>query len=698
MPASAGSHPPAEHSPPAMPPSAVAALHKLPGAAFQLQRSPDGEWAFPFASEELQRILMTPAEQLARDAAVARRHIPPDDLGRLKHQLVQSREFGHTCRTRIRIRPPGVEDAWYEVTAAPETSFNGGTVWHGFLIDVTQEQRVNRELRTLHRRWTLAARAAGIGIIEFDPASMQLGLDAIACGHHDIREQQTWLPLQAWLQRLAPEDRLVAHQSLTSLPLEGFTEELVVRLPVAGGGPRTLQMLFQFVEEEQRLIGTCRDITEAENLEALRRDKLAAEKANQSKSEFMSRISHELRTPLNGVLGFVELMATDQSAPLSPQQRRRLEVIQQSGTRLMSLIDQLLDISRVEEGRAVMKPEPIDLGDAVDRCAVALLPQARAQGIVLTTAIAAEAPPVLADRDALAQVLDNLLSNAIKYNRPHGTVQVLFETAAGGEHGVLAVEDTGSGMTPAQLARLFEPFNRLGAERTEVRGTGLGLVITRKLVQAMQGDLRVHSKPGTGTRVEVLLPLADGLPAGTAPAARLAATARDMPPPPGAAFPAPPPSVAASALPAAPVPAPSPAPVQPATPARRHRVVLYIEDDEVNTLLMQHVFESLPTWRLVTAPNGQAGLALAASEHPDVILLDLHLPDMSGYEVLKQLRSQPGTRHIPCIAVSADAMPPQVKATLDLGFFRYWSKPIAIKEVVAGLEELFAALDAVQSR
>lgn len=119
MPASAGSHPPAEHSPPAMPPSAVAALHKLPGAAFQLQRSPDGEWAFPFASEELQRILMTPAEQLARDAAVARRHIPPDDLGRLKHQLVQSREFGHTCRTRIRIRPPLVEDAWYEVTAAP---------------------------------------------------------------------------------------------------------------------------------------------------------------------------------------------------------------------------------------------------------------------------------------------------------------------------------------------------------------------------------------------------------------------------------------------------------------------------------------------------------------------------------------------------------------------------------------------------
>ncbi len=306
-----------------------------------------------------------------------------------------------------------------------------------------------------------------------------------------------------------------------------------------------------------------------------------------------------------------------------------------------------------------LRPEALDVGSVVDQCLAGLLPLARAHRVELATDIAPESAPLLADAEALAQVLDNLLSNAIKYNRLHGRVTVHYDAGEAG--GVIAVEDSGIGLTPEQLGRLFEPFNRLGAERTGVRGTGLGLVITRQLVQAMDGELRVQSTPGAGTRVEVRLPLAPA----TVPVR---------------------------------VPVPSDARLPPAPAGDDEfaatRVVLYVEDDEVNTMLMEQVFMGRPGWRLVTAPTGEAGLEAARRLQPDAVLLDLHLPDMSGFEVLQQLRADPLTRRTPCIAVSADAMPAQVEHALSHGFVRYWTKPLKVGSVLHELGDLFAALDA----
>lgn len=634
---------------------ARSALHKLPGAVFQLLRSAAGAWTFPFASRGFENAFMTTAAGLAEDAMLAARHVPAEDLDSLRQYLRHSRESGQVCKARFRVRTPSGQYQWFEVIASPEMSFSGGTIWHGLLIDVTADQRANSELRTLHQRWTLAASAAGIGVIEFDVATSRLALDAIACRHHGLAGEQLTLSLTAWLDRVLPEDRLIAHSALTSQPIDGFSERLMLRVATPeegrnGAGTRTLEFMFQVFGAEQRLVGTCRDVTQEQSLEALRREKLAAEQANVTKTEFMSRVSHELRTPLNGILGFVQLMLHDRRQPLPAPQRRRLDVVEQSGARLMALIDQLLDISRMEEGRLTLRPEAIDIGAAVDQCVAALFPLARSRGIEMSVEVAPDAAAVLVDRAALGQVLDNLLSNAIKYNRVNGRVRILFESR---EAGMLLIDDTGIGMSEQQLGQLFEPFNRLGAERSAVRGAGLGLVITKKLLHAMGGEVQVRSRAGVGTRFEVTLPLA--------PAQMQRSTA---------------------AAPAATV------------PTMRHgdvtRLVLYIEDDEVNTLLMEQVFLTQPAWEFMAVATGAAGLEAALQRGPTLILLDMHLPDLSGSEVLERLRADPRTRDIRCIAVSADALPEQIEHALAIGFDGYWTKPIDLGEVIGELEAIAA--------
>jgi CheY-like chemotaxis protein/anti-sigma regulatory factor (Ser/Thr protein kinase) len=241
-------------------------------------------------------------------------------------------------------------------------------------------------------------------------------------------------------------------------------------------------------------------------------------------------------------------------------------------------------------------------------------------------------------------VLESVVSNAIQYNRSGGHVQLHLEARQG--QTVLAVEDTGRGMSAAQLTQLFDPFNRLGAQGHDVRGTGLGLVIARQLMRAMNGDIHVQSKPGVGTRVELVIPSTEADDA--------------APPAPEAAR------------------------------AETHQLILYIEDDEVNTLLMEQVLRNQPAWRMVAAATGGAGLEMARDRHPAVILLDLHLPDMSGIDVLKQLRADSRTRHIPCIAVSADAHWEHIATTNDIGFDAFWKKPIDFEQVLGGLRTLLS--------
>jgi signal transduction histidine kinase len=378
---------------------------------------------------------------------------------------------------------------------------------------------------------------------------------------------------------------------------------------------------------------------------------LAAEQASKNKSELLSRVSHELRTPLNAILGFSQLAMLDNSQPLPPAQRRRVESIHAGGERLLALIDGMLEAARAEQSQRTLAPAVVDLQRASATASVLLQPLAEAHGVTLDNQLPADTL-VLADEGALGQVLLNLLSNAIKYNRRGGAVRIAARQQ--GADVRLLIEDEGAGLSPEQVAMLFQPFNRLGAEQTDVAGTGLGLVISKTLVDAMGGALAFDSRPDAGTCVSLTLPAAPG-----------------------------------GALPAA---APAEAPVgalQRAVGAQQRRV-LYVEDDAVNAMLMKQLFQIEPAWQLDVAATGAEALQQSAATPPDLILLDMNLPDMTGLDVLRTLRAR--GLHAPhgCIAVSADAMPHQIELAMKAGCTDYWTKPLDLAATWKRLEQLLA--------
>jgi PAS domain S-box-containing protein len=383
----------------------------------------------------------------------------------------------------------------------------------------------------------------------------------------------------------------------------------------------------------------------------------AAHRANAAKSRFLSHMSHELRTPLNSVVGFSQLLQMDTGTPLSNAQRSHARQIEAAGSHLLSMINDLLDLSRIESGTVSMSIEPLDLREPIDE-AVSLVSKAAADAglrVLLQWPALGGLTRVAADRVRLRQVLVNLLSNAIKYNRRGGSITV--EVAVGPEAGRVAIHirDTGQGMSAEQLGHLFEPFNRLGAERTQIEGTGIGLLITRNLVELMGGELRVQSELGMGSCFSVLLPL-------PIEQARLhAGQAADS---------------SASSLTEAP---------------DVRLTMLYAEDNPTNVMLMQALMEMRPQWRLVVAESGHAALAIAAHEHFDLLLLDMNLGDMTGLDLLWQLRSNPQLVAVPCMMLTADALPATQKLAAQAGVMNYLTKPIDVPIFLA-------AIDAVAQR
>ncbi|HEX8209131.1 MAG TPA: PAS domain S-box protein [Longimicrobium sp.] len=387
-----------------------------------------------------------------------------------------------------------------------------------------------------------------------------------------------------------------------------------------------------------------RDITERKETEVAlqrarddaERAREAAEAANHAKSEFLSRMSHELRTPMNSILGFAQLL---ERRNLPPDQRKGVEHILRAGRHLLNLINEVLDLSRIEANRQQLSLEAVHVSEAVEEALGLVRPLAAQTGCALAEEVGGDASHyVIADRQRLTQVLLNLLSNAIKYNRPGGRVRITCGVE--GERFRIRVHDTGVGIRADRLDQLFVPFARLGAEQTEVEGTGLGLALSKRLVEAMGGEMQVESTPGRGSIFSVDLALADD-PVGLLRSAR---TERPAAEEHGA---------------------------RPAT-------VLYVEDNVANLSLIETILDDRPEITLVPALKGRLGLELAAEHAPDLILLDLHLPDIPGEEVLRRLRQDPRTATTPVVVISADATRGAVSRLMEAGVHAYLTKPLDV--------------------
>jgi PAS domain S-box-containing protein len=415
-----------------------------------------------------------------------------------------------------------------------------------------------------------------------------------------------------------------------------------------------------FYDRDRRLQGVfaaARDVTERKRLDQVLQEnnlelesaRALAEKANLAKSEFLSRMSHELRSPLNAILGFAQLMATE-SPPATSSQAGSIDQILHAGWYLLELINEILDLAAVESGKLSMSVEPVSLAEVLLECQAMIAPQAQKRGHTLDFPQLEPPRLVLADRIRLKQILLNLLSNALKYTGPAGTVVVeCIPTAP--DRTRVGVRDTGPGLSPEKLSQLFQPFNRLGQEDSPEEGTGIGLVMSKLLVEMMGGVIGVESEVGKGSVFWFELNSA----AASGPGVELAA----------------PPAVVDDRT-------------RQGVPVR---TLLHVEDNAANLQLVEQLLSRRPDVRLLSAVDGNVGIEIARGALPDVILMDLNLPGISGIQAMQILREDPSTAHIPVIAVSANAMAGDVRRGLDEGFLRYLTKPIHVDEFMDAIDE-----------
>jgi PAS domain S-box-containing protein len=398
------------------------------------------------------------------------------------------------------------------------------------------------------------------------------------------------------------------------------------------------------------IVKTVWDLTQDVHLaEELRHARVAAEAGSSAKSEFLSSMSHELRTPLNAILGFAQLLQRDKKEPLSSRHKDRVDQILKGGEHLLRLIDDILDLSRIEAGRVSISAESVGVAEVLQTVRTTLEPMAVRLGIRLEmTSLGASAPAVHADRTRFAQILMNFGSNAIKYNRPGG--RVTFRVSGREEVVRITVEDTGMGIAASKQDKLFQPFQRAGQETGPIEGTGIGLVITKRLAELMHGRVGFTSTEGKGSEFWVEMPVHEMHHSSALPA-RSAASPMHF----------------AAAL---------------------KTTILYVEDNPANVTFMEDLLDSFDNLHLITAPTAEMGIELARAKAPAVIIMDINLPGMSGLDALQVLRGQDDTCRIPVIALTAAASERDRKRGEEAGFFRYLTKPVKVDELETALQSL----------
>ena len=540
---------------------------------------------------------------------------------------------------------------WMVLRADTERSSPEKPRVFGIAMDVTDRHEAFAALNTASARAALIARHAGIGTWE------SMGADDGLWDEQMFRlrglEPRPQAPSRE--QRLAllhPDDQAVTIDARARVDTDMGPTAYEFRVVLPDGSCRWLASRSAALRDEHgqviKRVGVNWDITAAKNAELANQQTLLAERESRAKSQFLSRMSHELRTPLNAVLGFTQLLQSDTGLNRSASQTVQLGHIRAAGEHLLALINDVLDLSSLEAGTLRLDLQPVDLAAAVAEALPLVAGLAAQHSVSVQTG--AVAGTVLADPTRLRQVLINLLANAVKYNRPRG--QVVIEADPGANKVCLRVRDTGRGLSAEQLSHLFEPFNRLGMDRAGIEGSGIGLTVVKALVQGMGGHISASSLVGHGTVFELTLRASCSAPA--------------------------PEPVRAEAAPAEPR-------------AQRSGTLLYIEDNSVNVLLVEELVKTISGLRIVSEGTGAGGVARALAMRPEVILIDLQLPDFDGFEVLRQLRARPETAATPCIALSANAMAEDVSRGLAAGFDDYWTKPIKFKPFLDALERLFPA-------
>ncbi len=574
---------------------------------------------------------------------------------------VAKRRSGLASAYAISITRPDGTQRHCQNNASPLLDTEGryqGSV--GLWTDLTEMVEAAHELQV--HAWAINSITDAVSVISED-AIYRMVNDAWCHNTGVPREQAIGASARTLLPSLSSDARIAALQACMAsnqvqvlrgpveLPaLRGRTVQTHL-YPYSGqDNARCVVMVSRDVTAEEQVLRALQT-SEAEQTEA----RAEAERANRAKSQFLAQMSHELRTPLNAILGFAELLDTDAQLPLTDLQRGQLHEIRRGGQHLLGLVNEVLELGRIEAGHLDLQVTPVALRELLTECLNLVQPLAHARPVHLLPLHAdAAARHVRADPLRLKQVLLNLLGNAIKYNRPGGVVEVAW--AAQGPRVQISVRDTGPGLAPADQARAFEPFERLEAASTDVEGAGIGLALSQRLVLAMGGEIGVDSQVGHGSTFWVRLPRANATVASMHSA-----------------------TAVADGLAGAGAGGGTPAVDTETTPPA---LVLYIEDNPVNLELMTAMLARMAEVRARCVISAREGLALAAAEPPDLILLDLQMPVMDGFEVLRRLRADPALRDIPVYAVSANALSLDIEAARAAGFDGYLTKPIQLDTLI----------------
>jgi len=570
------------------------------------------------------------------------RFVHPDDRERVSavvREWVAHPDAPLEIAHRILHSDGGVRHVVSRARIEPDTSpFRAS----GVAIDVTERELALAALREANERSAMATHAAGIGIWEWDVDSGESRWDPQMFVLRGLEPRPAAPGFDEMTHWVHPDDRAYVNDQIQSARVGDRAAYYEFRILRGDGQVRWLASRSLPVRDERgrtRLrLGVNWDITEAHEAAAARHERELVLRESQAKSELLARMSHELRTPMNAVLGFTRLLMADDGAPASDAaaaatRQARLEHIHSAGEHLLTLINNVLELSRLDGPARDVVLQPVHMATVTEQT----LPLV--EGLAVQHGVTVIAPPsalhVRADATRLKQVLVNLLTNAIKYNRPGGSVRL--EVLPDGGQVLIRVSDDGVGMTSEQQQDAFEPFNRAGAERAGIEGTGIGLTIVKALVEGMGGRIDVRSTRGVGSTFEV----------------RLDAAAESGPL---------------------------------ALPARR---LLYIEDNAVNVMIVAELVRRRPGIVFDSTPDGASGVARAAQTLPGLVLVDMQLPDFDGLEVLRRLRAEPATADLRIVALSANAIPADIQRALDAGFDDYWTKPLDFKVFNAALDQVF---------